>query len=480
MKETRFPDYHSYIFNEKTKSAIISGKITGFIEIVEFEFAFIKKSKLTKKVKEAVEIKKRLSNKEEADPEIPVYRNGLTPKDLMIAIASNPEIIGLRINHCEYALKHDLEGFASIINLTNLKVLNLMYNCLECDNIKILTKSLKTNKKLKVLHLSENKIGNEGARAIAGFLKKNQCLQILLINNNNIAYQGGNTIAGALKYNKSLNVIGIKGNGVEYKKFDKSTGKDVTKFDFLERSVPAFIEATKSKKRVNNNLLPNLLNIDFNLTEEENITEVKDKRKSKKKNKKANKEKIFCEKKESVIPGIIYIDWDLGGKGIKLNLCEELESNLLINKKNFVENFYMNIYEFYNFPKVYFNYFLSILTPVKPELASPDFEQYIAEMNRKRVAATEPEIKEPKTYKEIVEKERIEPIKIQSPFSHREVYNREKYERERSMTISEIAIKEPVEEKNNNNLSTKRKKYEKIRRKSREVKDIRLINMFPK
>ena len=92
------------------------------------------------------------------------------------------------------------------IEILNVKNIELSFNSLSLDNIKLLSEALKENKILTSLKLSYTYIGEEGAKYIAEALKENKTLTDLYLKGNNIG-EGAKYICDALKENTTLTTL---------------------------------------------------------------------------------------------------------------------------------------------------------------------------------------------------------------------------------------------------------------------------------
>lgn len=118
-------------------------------------------------------------------------------------------------------MKSDFEGVISSLKSNDpfLKKLDLSFNTINDQKIRILSEALSENDILKEVNLSSNQISDEGAVILAGFLKLNPKLEKLDLSNNQISDKGVREFSQALESNSNLNSINFGDNKITYKGF---------------------------------------------------------------------------------------------------------------------------------------------------------------------------------------------------------------------------------------------------------------------
>jgi Ran GTPase-activating protein (RanGAP) involved in mRNA processing and transport len=104
---------------------------------------------------------------------------------------------------------------ASLRNNSTLKYLDLSYNQISDQGVRILSEALlpNQNSSLKALYLSKNRISNLGAKYLSEMLRTNQTLTELWLSSNEISFEGIQQLAHVLTYhNKTLKCLSLSTN----------------------------------------------------------------------------------------------------------------------------------------------------------------------------------------------------------------------------------------------------------------------------
>jgi hypothetical protein len=96
----------------------------------------------------------------------------------------------------------------------NKTKLNLVWQNIGYEDVKLLAGALAHNTSLTLLNLSLNKIGADGAKALANALLVKTSLTTLDVSNCRIGDDGAKALAGALAHNTSLTELNLNDNRI--------------------------------------------------------------------------------------------------------------------------------------------------------------------------------------------------------------------------------------------------------------------------
>ncbi|CAG8732576.1 11940_t:CDS:2, partial [Gigaspora rosea] len=144
----------------------------------------------------------------------------VTAKHLETALKENKTLTDLDVTLTSINLESTRIGSKTVIDMAqglkhdtiSLNDLNLSYNDIDLEEIKVLVEALKTNTTLKSLDLSHIFINLDTGKALAKSLEKNKTLENLSLVHCNISYE----VIKALMHNKTLTQLDLSNNNLSF------------------------------------------------------------------------------------------------------------------------------------------------------------------------------------------------------------------------------------------------------------------------
>lgn len=131
--------------------------------------------------------------------------------------SSSQPFQAIYLGGCGIASRKGVQDLLHVLQLPvcrNISTLDLRYNDLDGDDMKILEPVLSSGEKLTILHLEGNELKCEGAKAVSSILVNTKSLKELYLGANGISAKGAKFLAEGLRNNSSVEKLYVEGNSI--------------------------------------------------------------------------------------------------------------------------------------------------------------------------------------------------------------------------------------------------------------------------